>query len=116
MRISDWSSDVCSSDLAEQLRNRLLRVPRVKMVVIIGERPELIFVNFSQERLATLGIPPREILAAPTDQNLLTPAGSIESKGTQRQIRLEDPFSRIPTICETTIAPPGRTQNRATDD
>src|SRR3546814_1532679 len=60
MRISDWSSDVCSSDLAEQLRNRLLRVPGVKKVVIIGERPERIFVNFSQERLATLGISPRE--------------------------------------------------------
>src|SRR3546814_4097002 len=34
---------------AEQLRNRLLRVPGVKKVVIIGERPERIFVNFSQE-------------------------------------------------------------------
>src|SRR3546814_2744928 len=35
---------------AEQLRNRLLRVPGVKKVVIIGERPERIFV---QDRKST---------------------------------------------------------------
>src|SRR3546814_19858512 len=101
MRISDWSSDVCSSDLAEQLRNRLLRVPGVKKVVIIGERPERIFVNFSQERLATLGISPREIFAAPNDQNLLTPAGSIANKGTQIQVRTDGAFDEIARIAQT---------------
>src|SRR3546814_13981403 len=38
---------------AEQLRNRLLRVPRVKKVVIIGELPARIFVTFPQA-----GLPP----------------------------------------------------------
>src|SRR3546814_7212890 len=107
MRISDWSSYVCSSDL--QLRNRLLRVPGVKRVVIIGERPERIFVNFSQERLATLCISPREIFAALNDQNLLTPAGSIESKGPQIQVRLDGAFDEIAKIGETPIVAAGRT-------
>jgi multidrug efflux pump subunit AcrB len=44
---------------AETLRQRLLHVPGVKKVNIIGERPERIFVEFSQARLATLGVSAR---------------------------------------------------------
>ena len=40
---------------AETLRQRLLHVPGVKKVNIIGEQAERIFVEFSHERLATLG-------------------------------------------------------------
>ncbi|CAL5245245.1 hypothetical protein PASLES2_20545 [Pseudomonas aeruginosa] len=43
---------------AETLRQRLLHVPGVKKVNIIGEQAERIFVEFSHERLATLGIGP----------------------------------------------------------
>ncbi|MDF0544874.1 efflux RND transporter permease subunit [Sphingobium sp. H39-3-25] len=94
---------------AEQVRNRLLRVPGVKKVVIIGERPERIFVNFSQERLANLGIAPREVFAALNDQNLLTPAGSIESRGPQIQVRLDGAFDEIAKIGDTPIVANGRT-------
>jgi multidrug efflux pump len=41
---------------AEDIRQRLLRVPDVNKVDIIGERPEKIFIEFSHARLATLGI------------------------------------------------------------
>ena len=61
---------------AETLRQRLLHVPGVKKVNIIGERPERIFVEFSQDRLATLGVTPQTILSALSQQNLITPAGS----------------------------------------
>src|ERR1043166_5582731 len=40
---------------AEALRQRMLHVPGVKKVDIVGEQPERIFVEFSYERLATLG-------------------------------------------------------------
>src|SRR5438445_8551409 len=43
---------------AEVLRQRLLHVPGVKKVNIIGEQAERIFVEFSYNRLATLGISP----------------------------------------------------------
>jgi len=94
---------------AEQIRNRLLRVPGVKKVLIIGERPERIFVNFSQERLANLGIAPRDIFSALNDQNLVTPAGSVESSGPQVQVRLDGPFDDIAKIGQTPIVANGRT-------
>ncbi len=94
---------------AEQIRNRLLRVPGVKKVLIIGERPERIFVNFSHERLANLGISPRDIFSALNDQNLVTPAGSVESSGPQVQVRLDGPFDDIAKIGQTPIVANGRT-------
>jgi hypothetical protein len=33
----------------------------VDKVKILGERPERIYVEFAQERLATLGVPPRDL-------------------------------------------------------
>jgi multidrug efflux pump subunit AcrB len=93
---------------AEQIRNRLLRVSGVKKVLINGERPERIFVNFSQERLATLGILPRDVFAALNDQNLLTAAGSIESSGPQVQLRLDGAFDDVAKIGQTPIVANGR--------
>ena len=54
---------------AEVLRQRLLHVPGVKKVNIIGEQAERIFVEFSYDRLATLGVSPQDIFAALNSRN-----------------------------------------------
>jgi multidrug efflux pump subunit AcrB len=94
---------------AETLRQRLLRVPGVKKVNIIGERPERIFVEFAQDRLATLGISPRAIFSALAQQNLVTPAGSIEANGPQVQVRLDGAFDDLQTIRDLPIVANGKT-------
>lgn len=43
---------------AETIRQQLLHVPGVKKVNIIGEQSERIYIEFSHERLATLGVNP----------------------------------------------------------
>lgn len=94
---------------AESLRQRLLHVPGVKKVNIIGEQAERIFVSFSHDRLATLGISPQDIFAALNNQNMLTPAGSIDSLGPQVFIRLDGAFDKLEKIRETPIVAQGRT-------
>jgi len=94
---------------AETLRQRLLHVPGVKKVMIIGEQPEKIFMEFSQARLATLGVSPRDLFAALNDRNLVTPAGSIETQGPQVQIRLDGALDDLEKIRETPIVVGGRT-------
>jgi multidrug efflux pump subunit AcrB len=94
---------------AETLRQRLLHVPGVKKVNIIGERPERVFVEFAQDRLATLGISPRVIFSALAQQNLVTPAGSIEANGPQVQVRLDGAFDDLQTIRDLPIVANGRT-------
>lgn len=94
---------------AESLRQRLLHVPGVKKVNIIGEQAERIFVSFSHDRLATLGISPQDIFSALNSQNVLTPAGSIDTQGPQVFIRLDGAFDKLEKIRETPIVVQGRT-------
>ncbi|WP_434624088.1 efflux RND transporter permease subunit [Pseudomonas sp. Z1-29] len=93
---------------AEALRQRLLHVPGVKKVNIIGEQAERIFVSFSHDRLATLGVSPQEIFAALNGQNMLTPAGSIETVGPQVFLRLDGAFDKLQKIRDTPVVVQGR--------
>lgn len=93
---------------AENMRQRLLHVAGVKKVNIIGEQPERIYVAFSHDRLATLGISPQEIFSALNNQNALTPAGSIDTKGTKVFIRIEGAFDQLQKIRDTPISAKGR--------
>jgi multidrug efflux pump subunit AcrB len=94
---------------AEALRQQLLHVAGVKKVNIIGEQPERIFVSFSHDRLATLGVTPQDIFAALNSQNVLTPSGSIETKGPQVFLRVDGAFDNLDKIRQTPIAAQGRT-------
>jgi multidrug efflux pump subunit AcrB len=94
---------------AETLRQRLLHVPGVKKVNIIGEQSERIYVSFSHEKLATLGVSPQDIFAVLSNQNMLTPAGSIETKGPQVFIRVDGAFDELEKIRQTPITAQGRT-------
>ena len=93
---------------AETMRQRLLHVPGVKKVNIIGEQAERIFVEFSHDRLATLGVSPRDLFAALNSRNVMTPAGSIEAKGPQVFIRLEGAIDDLEAIRNTPVAARGR--------
>ena len=94
---------------AESLRQRLLHVPGVKKVNIIGEQAEKIYVEFSHDRLATLGVSPQDVLAALNNQNALTPAGSVETNGPEVFIRLDGAFDSLQKIRETPVVAHGRT-------
>lgn len=94
---------------AETLRQRLLHVPGVKKVNIVGEQSERIYVEFSHERLATLGISPQDVFAALGSQNALTPAGSVETKGPEVFIRLDGAFDELEKIRNTPVVAQGRT-------
>ncbi len=94
---------------AETLRQRLLHVPGVKKVNIIGEQSERIYVEFSHDRLATLGVSPQEVFAALNSQNALTAAGSVETKGPQVFVRLDGAFDELQKIRDTPVVSQGRT-------
>lgn len=94
---------------AETLRQRLLHVPGVKKVNIIGEQAERIFVSFSHDRLATLGLSPQDIFAALNNQNVLTPAGSVETKGPEVFLRVDGAFDTLQKIRDTPVVAQGRT-------
>jgi multidrug efflux pump subunit AcrB len=94
---------------AEVIRQDLLHVPGVKKINILGERQEQIFVEFSYDKLATLGITAQDIAYALQRQNTLTPAGSIDTSGPKVFIRFDGAYDSIQAIADTPIAAGGRT-------
>ena len=70
---------------AEDIRQRLLRVPDVNKVDIIGERPQKIFIEFSHAKLATLGITPQQIFDSVAKQNAVVAGGSVDTVGRPHQ-------------------------------
>lgn len=94
---------------AETLRQRLLHVPGVKKVDIIGEQAERIYIQLSHDRLATLGVSPQDVFAALNGQNALTPAGSVETRGPEIFIRVDGAFDKLQKIRDTPIVAQGRT-------
>jgi multidrug efflux pump subunit AcrB len=93
---------------AETLRQRLLHVPGVKKVNIVGERPERIFVDFSYAKLATLGISAEDVFSALSRENAVTAAGSIDTSGPQVFIRLDGALDDLQKIRDTPIAAGGK--------
>ena len=94
---------------AEAMRQQLLHVPGVKKVNIIGEQAERIYIAFSHDRLATMGLSPQDIFNALNNQNALKAAGSIESRGAQIFIRLDGAFDELQKIRDTPVVAQGKT-------
>ncbi|MBG0619667.1 efflux RND transporter permease subunit [Enterobacter roggenkampii] len=94
---------------AEGLRQQLLHVPGVKKVNIIGEQAERIYIAFSHDRLATLGLSPQDIFNALNSQNALAAAGAIETRGAQIFIRLDGAFNELQKIRDTPLVAEGKT-------
>lgn len=84
--------------MAEELRQGFLHLPGVKKVNILGEQAQRVFVEFSYERLATLGIKPEQIFEALAKQNNVAPSGFVETSGPRAYIRLDGAFDSLTQI------------------
>src|SRR5437660_7990737 len=94
---------------AEDIRQRLLRVPDVNKVVIIGERPEKIFIEFSHAKLATLGISPQQIFDSVARQNAIASGGAIDTSADRINLRVTGAFSGADAIAAVPVEAGGRT-------
>jgi multidrug efflux pump subunit AcrB len=94
---------------AEDIRQRLLRVPDVNKVVIIGERPEKIFIEFSHAKLATLGISPQQIFDSVARQNAIVSGGAIDTSADRINLRVTGAFSGVDAIAAVPVEAGGRT-------
>ncbi|QRG08748.1 efflux RND transporter permease subunit [Xanthobacter dioxanivorans] len=89
---------------AEIIRQRLLRVPNVEKVDLIGERPERIYIEFSHARLATLGITPAQIFDSVARQNAVVAGGAVDTRADRINLRLTGAFTGAEAIAEVPVA------------
>jgi multidrug efflux pump len=94
---------------AEDIRQRLLRVPDVNKVDIIGEQPQKIFIEFSHAKLAMLGLTPQQIFDSVARQNAVVPGGSVETSADRINLRVTGAFSGVAAIAAVPVQANGQT-------
>jgi multidrug efflux pump subunit AcrB len=80
---------------AEQVRQRLLRVPDVAKVEIFGAQPEKVFVEISQKRLAELGLDMSQVVAQIGAQNAVEGSGMLNAGAENLQVRVGGQFNTV---------------------
>ena len=80
-------------DYVEKIRSRLLQVPDVSKVDLIGDQPETIYIEFSPAKLAGYGLNPAALEAALQAQNAVAPAGVITTDHETIMLRVSGAFS-----------------------
>ena len=93
---------------AEAVRNELLRVPDVAKVDFIGDQPQRVFIELSNARLATLGLPLSEVVAAISSQNAELGAGFFETAESRIYLRPDGQYTDPEAIRNTVIRAGGR--------
>jgi multidrug efflux pump len=93
---------------AEDIRQRLLRVPGVNKVDLIGVQPEKMFIEFSHARLANLGITPQQIFDSVARQNAVTAGGSVDTSADRIHLRVTGAFSGAEAIAAVPVQADGR--------
>jgi multidrug efflux pump len=94
---------------AEDIRQRLLRVPDVNKVDIIGERPQKIFIEFSHAKLAMLGLTPQQIFDSVARQNAVVSGGSVDTSADRINLRVTGAFSGVAAIAAVPVQADGQT-------
>jgi multidrug efflux pump subunit AcrB len=95
-------------DHVEEARSRLLRVADVSKVEILGAQDERIFIELSTERLAGLGLNYGAIVSALQSQNMISPAGVVETGLERLSVRVSGAFQAESDIRNFTMIADGR--------
>jgi multidrug efflux pump subunit AcrB len=79
-------------DYVVDVRKKLLRLPDVSKIDILGAQDERVYVEFSAEQLAGLGVDRAELIAALQAQNAVTPAGTVQTANERILVRVSGAF------------------------
>ncbi len=93
---------------AERLQLQLLRVPDVAKVELLGLQDERVFVEISNAKLSTFGIPFEDVVRQLEAQNAVTPAGSFETGSDRIYLRTSGAFETVDAIRNINIRASGR--------
>ncbi len=96
-------------DYAERLELELQRVPDAAKVELIGLQDEKIWIELSNTKLATLGVPMTVVQQALDEQNAVVPSGFFETSSERVQLRVSGRFDSVEAIEQFPIRAGDRT-------
>lgn len=100
---SDGFSDREVRDWAYEARNRLLKLENIGKVQLIGTQDETIYIEFSTERLASLGLSAATVIGTIQAQNAVLPAGLITSPQDRTILQVSGSLADETTIRQLNI-------------
>ena len=95
-------------DYAERIQLELQRVADVGKVELIGLQDEKVWIELSNTKLATLGIPLSTVQQALDQQNAVTSAGFFETTSDRVRLRVSGAFDSVADIRDFPIQAGGR--------
>ena len=95
-------------DYVEGIRSKLLQVPDVSKIEILGAQDENIYVEFSTRQLAGLGIDRAALIAALQAQNAVIPAGSVQTGDEKLSILVTGAFESENDLLDVNFPSNGR--------
>jgi len=95
-------------DYADRIQLELQRVADVGKVELIGLQDEKVWIELSNTKLATLGIPLSVVQQALDQQNAVTSAGFFETTSDRVQLRVGGAFASVEDIRDFPIQAGGR--------
>ena len=102
-------------EVADEVRQTLLRVKDVSKVEMFGVQDEKLYVEVSQQRLATLGLDMQQVLAALGQQNAMESAGAVQTPQDVLQVRVGGPFNSVEQLRAMPVRAGNGTQLRLGD-
>jgi len=79
-------------DYVDDMRSKLLQVPDVSKIEILGAQDDRVYVEFSTDRLAGLGLDRSALLSALQAQNAVAPAGVVQTGDEKILVRVSGAF------------------------
>ena len=95
-------------DYVETVRTKLLSVPDVSKIELLGAQEERIFVEFSTRQLAGLGIDRSQVIAALQQQNAISPSGVLQTGEEKLSLRVSGGFDSEKDLLSVNILANGR--------
>jgi len=95
-------------DYVEDIRSRLLHVPDVSSIEILGAQDEQIFAEFSTQQLAGLGIDRAALIAALQAQNAVSLSGSLQTGDEKLLLQVSGAFRSEQDILAVNFLSNGR--------
>ena len=95
-------------DAVERVRSELLHVPDVSKIDVLGAQDEVIYIEFSMQQLASLGIDRAALLAAIRAQNDVRPAGIVETGDERISLRVTGAFRSEQDLLDLNFVAGGR--------
>jgi multidrug efflux pump subunit AcrB len=112
---SDGFSDAEVKTFADDVRQKLLRVPDVAKVELFGVQDEKLYIEISQKRLAQLGLDMNAVLAQLGQQNAVESAGAVQTPLDVVQVRVAGQFNAIEDLKAMPIRGSSGAQIRLSD-